>query len=325
MAAAWTTPLPATVEGPVASDGAAVYVATRDGTVRRLEARLGTTRWTVEGRPGVVGVGDGLLVVRHEDGTVWGMDPSTGYDRWKAASAIPGSLPPVLYKDAVVIAGTGLAVLEAASGRTRWTAAEARPTTVPIAWGPWILVGEADGALRCRDLVTGTVVWSFPTAGALAAPPIVDRDGRVLLGTTDRRFVALDSKDGDERWRWKLGGDVQTPPAVSGPHALFTNHEDVLYALRRRNGHLAWRASLPSRPLSGPLLYGDGVLVACFGSRPGETFLIGFDARTGQRQGILKAPGEVRTPPIIVGDLVVMALRERAVTALRLGDVGPNP
>ena len=113
---------------------------------------------------------------------------------------------------------------------------------------------------------------------------MIDADGRVLLGTTDRRFVALEpaTRRETQRWRWKLGGDVQTPPAVSGRHVLFTNHEDVLYALRRRNGHLAWRAALPSRPLSGPLLYGDGVLVACFGSRPGETFLIGFDARTGR-------------------------------------------
>jgi outer membrane protein assembly factor BamB len=112
---------------------------------------------------------------------------------------------------------------------------------------------------------------------------------------------------------------------VSGRHVLFTNHEDVLYALRRGNGHLAWRASLPSRPLSSPILYGDGVLVACFGSRPGETFLIGFDPRTGQRQGDLKAPGEVRTPPLIVGDVIVMALRDRAVAALRLGSLEPNP
>jgi outer membrane protein assembly factor BamB len=326
MLAAWTTPLPATVEGPLASDGSAVYVATRDGAVRSLEASSGRVRWTVEGRPGVVGVGDGLLVVRHPDGTIWGMGPGRGTDRWKAASGVAGSLPPVIYKDAVVVAGTGLAVLESATGRERWSAPEARPSALPVAWGQWLLVGEADGALRCRDLATGAVLWSYKTAQALAAPPVVDPDGRVLLGTTDRRFLALELDDkGDEDWRWKLGGDVQTAPVVFGPHVLFTNHEDVLYALRRRNGHLAWRAALPSRPLSGPLPYGDGILVACFGSRPGETFLIGFDARTGRRLGDLKAPGEVRTPPIIVGDLVVMALRERAVSALRLGDVAANP
>jgi serine/threonine-protein kinase len=326
MEPAWTRPVPATVEGPLAADSINVYVATRDGAVRALEAETGRVRWKVDGRPGVVAAGGGLVIARDEDGTVWAMDAATGSDRWKAASGIRGRLPAVLYKDAVIVAGEGLAVLDAATGQPRWSVSDARVTAAALPSGPWLFVAEESGALRCRDLVTGTVLWSFKTAHPLAAPPVVDDDSHVLIGTTDRRFVALDPrKNGKVRWSWKLGGDVQDPPAVSGPRVLFTNHEDVLYALKRKNGDLAWRASLPSRPLSGPLFHGDGVLVACFGNRPGETFLIGFDPRTGQRQGDLKAPGEVRTPPVIVGDLVIMALRDRAVAALRLGSVGPNP
>jgi len=326
MTAIWTRPVPATVEGPLAVDTVSVFVATRDGAVRALDAETGRPRWRVDNRPGVVAAGGGLVAQRGEDGTVWTMDAGTGSDRWKAASGVRGSLPAVLYKDVVIVAGEGLAVLEATTGQPRWSAPEARATASPLAWGPWLFLGEADGSLRCRDLVTGAVLWSYKTAHPLVAPPVVDDDGHVLLGTTDRRFVALDPrKKGDVRWSWKIGGDVQAPPALSGGYVLFTNHEDVLYTLRRGNGHLAWRASLPSRPLSGPIPYGDGILVACFGNRPGETFLIGFDPRTGQRQGDLKAPGEVRTPPVIVGDVIVMALRDRAVAALRLGSVGPNP
>src|SRR5215208_130172 len=67
MAGAWTTPLPATVEGPLASDASSVYVATREGSVRSLDASAGRIRWTVEERPGVVAVGEGLLVVRQQD------------------------------------------------------------------------------------------------------------------------------------------------------------------------------------------------------------------------------------------------------------------
>ena len=326
MTATWTRPVPATVEGPLAADAISVFVATRDGAIRALDVSTGRPRWRVDARPGVVAAGGGLVAVRNEDGTVWAMDSATGSDRWKADSGVRGPLPAVLYKDAVVVAGEGLVVLEAATGQPRWSAPEARASASPLAWGPWLFVGEADGTLRCRDLATGAVLWSYKTTHPLAAPPVVDDEGHLLLGTTDRRFVALDPrKKGHVRWKWKLGGDVQNPPAVSGRNVLFTNHEDVLYALRRGNGHLAWRASLPSRPLSGPILYGDGVLVACFGSRPGETFLIGFDPRTGQRQGDLKAPGEVRTPPVIVGDVIVMALRDRAVAALRLGSLEPNP
>jgi len=325
MAEAWTTALPAVAEGPLAAMEGTVFVATRDGGVRALVASSGRVRWVVEDRPGLVGAGDGLVAVRQADGTAYGMDPRTGATRWKAGSGIRGTLPPVLYKDGVVVAGEGLALLDARTGETRWSVADAQVSAPPLVAGPWLFVGEANGTLRCREVATGKVVWSYESGRPLLAAPVLDEEGRVLLGTTARRFVSLDPREGRERWRWRIGGDVQAAPVVVGRHVLFTTHEDVLYALDRGNGHLAWRASLPSRPVSGPLVYGRSALVACFGSRPGETFLIGFDVKTGRRQGDLKAPGELRTPPVIVGDVVVMALRERAVAALSLGVLAPNP
>jgi len=195
-----------------------------------------------------------------------------------------------------------------------------------VAGGSLILVGEAGGTLRAREAATGNAVWAFPSVQSLRAAPVVDADGRVLLGTTDRRFVALDLATGKERWTWKLGADVTYPPVVFGDRVLVSTYEDVLYALNRGNGNLAWRAPLPSRPLSGPLLYGQGVLVACHGSRPGETFVLGFDGTTGRRQGDLKSPGEIASPPILVGDRLYLALREKAVAALALGTAGaPEP
>ena len=117
---------------------------------------------------------------------------------------------------------------------------------------------------------------------------------------------------------------MQQPPAVFEEVVLFATHEDVLYALDRDNGHLRWRAALPSRPLSGPVLFGSAVLVGCHGARPGETFLIGFDARTGERQGDFKVTGEARTPPLLVGDRLYLGMRERAdrVVSLLLGAAG---
>ena len=247
----------ATVEGPLAADARPSLVATRDGAVRSLEAASGPRPLDGGGAARVSSaVGDGLLVVRHQDGTVWGMDPATGYDRWKAASGVGGSLPPVIYKDAVVVAGERPGRPGSGHRPDALEAAEARATAPPVAWGPWILVGEADGALRCRDLGHRRRLWSYPdrTGPGRARPSSTPTDACCSAPPTAASSPSTCDKKGDERWRWKVGADVQTPPAVSGPHVLFTTHEDVLYALRRGNGHLAWRAALPSRPLAGPLL-----------------------------------------------------------------------
>ena len=315
MTATWTRPS-GTVEGPLAADAISVFVP---------RATAPSAPWTcrpaaqlARRRPAGRGAGGGLVAVRNEDARS-GRWIRRRSDRWKAASGVRGPLPPSYIKRCGRRRRGRTRRIGSGDG-PRWSAPEARATASPLGWGPWLFVGEADGSLRCRDLATGAVLWSYKMAHPLAAAPVVDDEGHVLLGTTDRRFVALDPrKKGHVRWQWKLGGDVQAPPTVSGPHVLFTNHEDVLYALRRGNGHLAWRASLPSRPLSSPILYGDGVLVACFEGRPGETFLIGFDPRAGGRGRRPEGTGRVRTPPLIVGDVIVMALRDRAVAALRLG------
>lgn len=309
------------IEGPLASDGGRIFVATQGGQVSGLDRFTGATLWQVAGRPGALALGGGVLALREADGTVWSMDPDDGSARWKAESGVTGTLPPLVSAERVVVAGIGLAVLEGATGRLVWSAMDARAATAPALTATSVVLGEADGHVRSRDLSSGRVMWSLPTARALQAAPVADDHGRILVGTTDRRFVSLDGATGDERWTWRLGADVQHAAAVFERLVLFATHEDVLYALDRGNGHLAWRAALPSRPLSGPVLFGDAVVVACHGARAGETFLIGFDARTGERQGDFKVPGEARTPPLLVEDRVYLGLRDRAhrVVSLHLG------
>ena len=77
---------------PLATDGARVFVATVDGTVRGLDGGTGSVRWTVANRRGPLSARPGLLVVREADGTVWGMAPASGSARWKAETRVAGGL-----------------------------------------------------------------------------------------------------------------------------------------------------------------------------------------------------------------------------------------
>jgi outer membrane protein assembly factor BamB len=315
---AWTASLGEAIEGPLATDGKRLFVATRDGVVRGLDLATGAAVWEVKDRTGVVGAAAGLVAVRAPDGIVWGMDPETGRTRWRAETAVAGAIPPVVSGDAALVAGEGLTWLDPATGAPRWSV-PAPPAVkgVPLAWGAHVLAGEADGALRARDSATGALVWAFPTAGLVAAP-VVDDDGRVLVGTTDRRFLALRAKDGKQDWRWKVGADVQAAAVILDDKVLFATHENVLFALKRGSGKMAWRAGLPSRPLGGPVLLGQAVLVACF-----ENDVLGFDGRTGRRLGSLRTSAEIRTPPLLVNRRLYIGLRDHTVVALQLAGTPP--
>ena len=319
MAQVWTAPLDDHVRGPLATDGQLLFVATRDGELRGLDLVDGALRWRVASRPGLIAARKGLLVAREADGTVWGMDPETGSARWKTESGITGELPPVFDGDRVVVAGEGLAVLDGARGTVIWSVpGDAVASEAPTTSGRCLLVAEEGGILRCREPGTGHSVWTWPAGGEIRARPIVDEDDNVLLGTTARAFVALRLADGHRRWRWKLGADVRTPAATLRDQVVFGSHEAVLYALHRGNGNLSWRATLPSRPLSGPLLLGDGVIVACYGSLPSENLLLGFDGRTGRRLGELRTAAEIEGDPLLQGDRLLLPLRDRRVLALQL-------
>jgi outer membrane protein assembly factor BamB len=312
------------VRPPIATDGTRVFVATIDGSVRGLDGGTGDVRWTVSDRPGALSARPGLLVARDPDGTVWGMAPASGSERWRAETHVTGALPATLGEDTVFVGGDGLVALRADSGTLRWTADPAPPVSAPpVAWGKWVFVPEQDGTLRCRDAASGKQLWAASSKGALRSGPEVDERRRhVMVGTADRRFLALSLTNGKKAWTWKIGAEVQGAPATFEDKVLFATHENVLYALKGGGGNLVWLASLPSRPLSPPLVVGTAVLVACYGTRPRESFVVGFDARTGRRLGDLKTPSELAAPPILVGSGLVVALRDRSI--VRFGFAGPE-
>lgn len=319
MAQVWIAPLDAHIRGPLASDGQRLFVATGDGTLRGLDLLTGAAVWRVERRPGVLAAREGLLVARDADGTVWAIDPATGSARWKTETGIAGPLPAVFDGDRVVVAGEGLALLDAGSGAVVWTIPkEPKAGAAPVAAGPCLLVPEESGTLRCREPGTGRSIWTYESGGPLYASPRVDDDGRVLLGTSARMFVALDLEKGRRHWRWKLGADVRQSPALLADQVVFASHEAVIYSLRRGGGNLAWRATLPSRPLAPPLLLGKGVIVSCYGSRPSENLLVGIDGRNGKRIGELRTPAEVQGQPLLLGDRLYLPLRDLRVAAFQL-------
>jgi outer membrane protein assembly factor BamB len=213
-----------------------------------------------------------------------------------------------------LVAGSSLVALDLATGRRAFTAPlPAAATTSPVAAGPCILVGLADGPLRCFDAIDGRTRWTLPLEHPLEAEPVADGD-RAIVGTADRKVLSVELKNGRAAWRFKLGATVAQPAAVTERFALVASNEGVLYAFDRGNGHLVWRAPLPSRPLSAPLVVDGQVVLACH-----DNLIVAVDARTGQRPaqasvGVLRLDpqaglSELRTPPVVLGRTLFVGIR----------------
>jgi outer membrane protein assembly factor BamB len=316
----WKATLPDVIAGGLATDGTRVFVATRDGAVRAMDAETGATVWGGGGRAGVLSATETIVLVRGDTGTVWALESATGRALWTADTGVAGTLPVVAREGVGYVAGQGLAAINLRKGKVQWQVPDARVTAIGAAAPTCLLTGEADGALRCRAFDTGTPRWSFATARALLAPPVV-RGDRALLGTTDGWFVSVSLADGKSGWRWRLGADLQFAPTLfADDGVLFGTHEAVLYRLNAGGGNLAWRTPLPSRPLSPPVLFRDTAIVAVY-----ENDLLAFDAREGKRVGSAKTPAQIQTPPLVLGDRLFVGLKNRTVLSLKLALVPPPP
>jgi len=308
---------------PLAADSRRLYAATRDDVVRALDPKTGEVAWKAEGLPGTLSAADGTLLVRGEDGSLTSLQPRTGNTRWQVRTTIGGALPAVIDEDRALVAGRGgLAAVELSSGRLLWTAAGVEVTAPPVRVGARLLTGESDGALRCRDRATGGVFWRLQTRRALLAPPLVDPARRRLyLGTADRRVLEARLDDGKTGWSWTVGADVADPGLLYRGRVLFAPFDAVLYAFEQ-GGNLAWRSSLPSRPLSGPLLVDGFLVIACL-----ETELLAFDPDTGKPAGSVRVSTDpravIRTAPVAVGGVLALGLSDRSVVAFPASPARP--
>jgi outer membrane protein assembly factor BamB len=116
-----------------------------------------------------------------------------------------------------------------------------------------------------------------------------------------------------------VGADIADPGLLLPDAVLFASYDAVLYALRR-GGNLAWRGSLPARPLSPPLAVSGNVVVACL-----ENELVAFSPETGRRVGSMRTSALIRTPLLVAGPVLAVGLSDRSVVGYSLPEAPAKP
>ena len=199
--------------------------------------------------------------------------------------------------------------------------------------------------------------WRFegfaaPLAGDLAV-------SETLLAGVDvaGRLIALDPRDGKERWRVNLEGAAAVGPALDEDRVLQATSDGRLHALRASDGQALWTAELGAAPAAAPVVIAGMALQATRGPE-----VLAIDPRSGAvasrlalesiplppvaarlKSGAMAAviaaeEGQVRladplslavrwrraigqsitSPPLVTEDRVYLAAGDRSVRSLRL-------
>jgi outer membrane protein assembly factor BamB len=134
--------------------------------------------------------------------------------------------------------------------------------TTPLVVGNRIFLGDLDGIMHCISADKGQKIWTFDSGGGIHASANVTPDGKaIVFGNDSAQVFALDV-DGKKLWEGKGGDRINACPAVGFGAAFFTGCDARLLALDLKDGSEKFAAELGGLAPGSPALLDDRIIAA---------------------------------------------------------------
>ena len=286
------------------------------------------------GLTGSPGVGNGLVVVGGRNGEVVAFSADTGEKKWSVrVTSEVLSAPRVIANRVIVRSNDGRVFgLDPADGSRKWVfdrglpALSVRGNSSPVGTGGLTFIGYDDGtvvALRDDD---GLRVWEQAVAepdGRTELERMADIDGEILIdgeqlfvASFHDKLMSLGAASGQPLWTNDNGSYAGV--AIGGDKLVFADKNGDVWALDKNSGTSSWKQNLlEHRQLTTPVIQGDYAVV---GDLEGYLHWIKLD--TGDVVGRVRIErAAVRGTPQVSADGVLYALtNEGKLAAYRLGN-----
>ncbi len=314
--------------------GDGIYAASRSGTVARLDAASGQTKWRVSlGKRISSGVGsDGALVaVAADDGEVFALDAKSGAVKWRARVSSEVLAQPKVSDGLVLVrsADSKIFAFGSEDGKRRWV--YQRPAAALIVRSPVGLsvhqgsayAGFSGGKLVAISLTDGMSRWEATVAlpkGATELERVTDMvgdpsaQGREVCGAAYQgRVGCYDIQNGNQLWSREMS--TLTGVSFDARYAFVSDDKGAVHALDRTNGRSVWKQDrLAHRQLSLPLPLGTEVAV---GDLQGYVHFVARES--GAFLGRLATDGSpVRAAPLRLADGLLVQTQNGGLFALTL-------
>jgi outer membrane protein assembly factor BamB len=175
-----------------------------------------------------------------------------------------------------------------------------------------VYIGSTDGNLYALNAETGAVRWEFPRLRrVLSSPTLAEVDGHPMLFVTGEgpgprgMLFGVDAATGTERWRFELGGEPSSAPAVVDGTVFVGGNEGTAYALDATDETELWAVQEPEerRVANGgvhemdmPPAVHDGTVY--IGSTSG--YLYALDTESGESRWEFETGGGIGSSPAVV-------------------------
>lgn len=237
-------------------------------------------------------VAEGIVVVRTEDGRIFGLDATDGKRKWVYQRSTPSltvrSFAGIAITRGGVFAGFAggkLVALDIMSGNIGWEATVALPrgttelervtdiTSVPVIDHEQVCAVAYQGRLGCFDLYRGNLLWTRDIS-SISGLTVDDRN--LYVSDDKGAVIALDKMSGASVWKQdKLFARKITTPLAFGNYIVVADFHGFVHFLSREDGSFAARVRTDGNRISAPLIAFEKSLVVL--TRDGGLYAMGIE------------------------------------------------
>jgi len=163
--------------------------------------------------------------------------------------------------------------------------------------------------------IAGRQVWQAKLTGVQFPLMVVSRDGTFTVAGDDGTVLALEAASGRELWRAQVGGALSAGVGTDGRFTSVVTRTNEVVTLEQ--GRVVWKARLPGRVVTAPLVAGERVFVMGV-----DRAVHAFDAADGKKLWVLQRPGDALT---LGQSGVVSAVRDTLVVGQGPRMTGVDP
>jgi len=181
----------------------------------------------------------------------------------------------------------------------------------------WPMFRNDSYHLGCSDSTapcTNNTLWNYTTGGAVLSSPAV-ADGKLYVGSNDRKVYCLNASDGSSIWSYTTDGWVISSPAYADDKVYVGSDDRKLYCLNASSGSLIWSYMTGNPVWSSPTVVNNKVY---FGSYDARIYCL--NASDGTLLWNYTAGNSVLSSPAVTGDKVYVGAFDGKVYCLNASD-----
>jgi len=297
-----------------ASDGQGLTMQTPEGQLpRRFPARA-DANVAFYGAPALTP--DGQMIVGNastmgNDYLLYSVDPATATPKWTFLNNQGIWLTGAVVDEETIYAPSGDGKVYAFDfeGKKRWESLVSDDAlwSSPVINGNSIYIATLSHDVIALDPATGKQRWKIALDNAIIGAPALSADGTLYVGTLSGNLYAIDATEGSQKWLTKLEGSIWSTPALDG-ETLYVGTSNGMtgkfYAINTADGKPV-RNPLDDTGaiIASPLVTEDQVVYVTE-----EGFIKFLDKEgTPSATPIKIENAKIYTPPLLVGDLILIA------------------